>query len=151
MVSQSELIEYATNELKRQGFRKKAKRWTKTKNDFTLVFFIQGSQWDREAYYIRPGVFINDLSSISDYYGHFHTEIAQESIEQIFADLNTFYNNWTDKTRIKKTVLDFFRWEERNPLEKRRAGKVDYKSDPVPDPVMFAVRPQVIDYIIKKY
>ncbi len=151
MVSQNELLEYATNELKRRGFRKKAKRWTKITNDFTLVFFVQGSQWDKETYYIRPGVFINDISSTEDYYGHFYTEIAQDSIEQIFNDLDSFYNNWTDKATIKKTAVDFLRWEKRNPLEKRRAGKVEYKTDPVPDPVMLAVRPPVIDYIIKNY
>ena len=53
------LIEYAKPYLKQQGFRKKNKRWTKQVVGFTLCFFIQGSVFDKELYYIRPGVWFD--------------------------------------------------------------------------------------------
>lgn len=44
--------------------------------DFTVVFFIQGSCFSKEDYYIRPGVFINAVEhSPMDYYGPFDTQI----------------------------------------------------------------------------
>ncbi|MBQ1260002.1 MAG: hypothetical protein IIX97_07820, partial [Clostridia bacterium] len=39
---------------------------------------------------------------------------------------------WTNKSLIKERLLAFMEWDKRNPLEKRRAGLVDYDADPVP-------------------
>ena len=152
MISEHDLIEYATKELKLLGFRKKNQRWTKTQGDFTLVFFVQGSQWDRETFYIRPGVWINDCPIKSlDYYGHFDTELQQDSISQVFHDLEEYYRKWTDKAEIKKNVIAFIDWDARNPLEKRRAGLVDYDTDPVPDRLLFAVSESVIEYVLDNF
>ena len=38
-VSEEELIEFIKPILKEQGFRKKAKRWTKTTEHFSYIFF----------------------------------------------------------------------------------------------------------------
>ena len=40
---------------------------------------------------------------------------------------------------LKKTVADFVEWEKRNPVEKRRAGEVDYVADPVPAHGLFSL------------
>lgn len=73
---EEELIEYAKPYLKNKGYKKKNKMWTKEVGDFTVVFFIQGSCFSKEDYYIRPGVFINAVEhSPMDYYGPFDTQI----------------------------------------------------------------------------
>lgn len=153
IVSQDELIAFAKPYLKERGFKKKNKRWTKVLDEFTLVFFIQGSQWSKEDYYIRPGVFINDIypKDCWVYYGHFHTDIDSCSTEQIFNDLEVFFREWTDKKLIKSRTLAFIEWEKRNPLEDRRARKVDYEKDPVPAKELFAVPTIARNYIIEHY
>ena len=60
-LSEKELIEYAKPILKANGFKKKGKRWIRTDAQFTRVFFIQGSCYDKNDYYIRPGIYINEL------------------------------------------------------------------------------------------
>lgn len=52
-----ELISYAKSYLKAKGFKKKNTRWTKDIGEFTLCFYIQGSSYSKELYYIRPGIF----------------------------------------------------------------------------------------------
>ena len=47
----------------------------KQTDDFTISFLIQGSSYDKEDYYIRPGIFINDLMPTDFYYGHLITDI----------------------------------------------------------------------------
>ena len=42
-IPQDELIAYAKDYLKKRGYKKKNKRWTKDVGDFTLCFYIQGS------------------------------------------------------------------------------------------------------------
>lgn len=101
MISEEQLVEYSKIYLKQKGFMKKNKRWTKDIGDFTLVFFIEGSYFNKEDYYIRPGVFINDLET-QDYYGHFFIEIKSTNFEEIFIRFNNFCNEWTNKKRIKE-------------------------------------------------
>lgn len=151
IVPEEELVSFAKTYLKEKGFRKKSKRWTKTEKDFTLVFYIQGSQWDRNDYYIRPGVFINELNSDDLVYGHFMTEIEADSIEQIFDDLNVFFSEYTNKKLLKERVASFIEWDKRNPIEKRRAGEVDHVDDPMPFREMFAVPTEVLKYVIENF
>ena len=56
ILPEEQLIEYAKPYLKANGFKKKNKRWTKDIGEFTLCFYIQGSFYAKENYYIRPGV-----------------------------------------------------------------------------------------------
>ena len=74
-VSEEELIEFIKPILKEQGFRKKAKRWTKITEHFTYMFYIQGSVYDKDDYYVRPGVIINDIQAEPWAYGHFYIDI----------------------------------------------------------------------------
>lgn len=61
---------------KTRGIKRKTKGGQKEVGDFTVVFFIQGSCFSKEDYYIRPGVFINAVEhSPMDYYGPFDTQI----------------------------------------------------------------------------
>ena len=148
-MTEDELIAYMKPRLKELGFKKKNKRWTKVVGDFTLVFFIQGSSFSKDAYYIRPGVFINSCPGKDYYYyGHFYTEIKQISPQQVLNDTLSFFSEWTDKRLITARANAFIEWEKRNPLDKRRAGEVDYESDPVPSHVFFSIRPSEMAYII---
>lgn len=150
MLSEEELVEYSKIYLKQKGFKKKNKRWTKDLGDFTLVFFIQGSVFSKEIYYIRSGVFINGLET-QDYYGHFFIEIEATNLEEIFTKFKNFCEEWTDKKIIKEKALAFIEGDKRNPIEKRRANKVNYEKDPVPSFVFFSVNKFVMDYIINNF
>ena len=148
-LSEEELIEYIKPRLKALGFKKKNKRWTKVVGDFTLVFFIQGSVYSKEDYYIRPGIFINDCP-VKDfyYYGHFCTEIGKTDPQQVLDDSLRFFAEWSDRELVIARANAFIEWENRNPLDKRRAGEVDYEADPVPSHVFFSIRPSEMAYII---
>ena len=149
VLPEDELIAFIKPRLKSLGFRKNNKRWTKASGDFTLVFFIQGSAYSKENYYIRPGVFINDCPGKEFYYyGHFDTEIRQSTPQQILEDALTFFHEWTDRDLIIARAKAFVEWEKRNPLEKRRSGAVDYEADPVPSRVFFGIRPVEMEYIL---
>lgn len=139
VLTEEALIAYAKPYLKERGFKKKNKRWTKDMGDFTVSFLIQGSVYSKENYYIRPGVFINALQPTPLYYGHFMTEIPQTDPETVMRDFECWCREWTDKALIKERLIAFIQWEERNPLEKRRANLVDYKADPVPAQEFFAM------------
>ena len=151
-ISETELIEYAKKYLKERGYKKKNKRWTKMEGDFTISFLIQGSSYDKDAYYIRPGIFINDFGTdLYAYYGHFETELPQDSLENIFKEFETFVAAWTDKHTIRQTIEAFIEWDKRNPLDKRRAGEVDYEKDPVPSHVCFNIPESVVKYILANF
>ncbi len=150
-MTETELIGYIKPYLKAKGYKKKNKRWTKTIEDFTLNFFIQGSSFNKDTYYIRPGVFINALLPTDYFYGHFSIEIAQTNPQQVIDDYEVFCNNWTDKKYIKKTIIDFMEWEERNPLEKRREGLCDYEKDPPPSEVCFTVFKDTKEYALNNF
>ena len=53
LLSEEQLIEYVKPYLKAKGFKKKNKRWTKNIGEFTICFYIQGSCFSKEDYYIR--------------------------------------------------------------------------------------------------
>lgn len=130
--SEDELIEYAKTYLKERGFKKKNKRWTKDIGEFTISFLIQGSCYSKSNYYIRPGVFINALMPTQLNYGHWMTEITPNNPEEVMHEFEKWCKEWTDKSLVKERLLAFIDWEERNPLEKRRAKLVDYETNPVP-------------------
>ena len=155
-LTQYDLIEGITPYLKSLGYKKKNKRWTKDTGEFTLCFYIQGSAYDSGSYYIRPGVFVNGIAQGGlDYYGHFNVDLKQQSVEQVIADYGKFISEWTDKHLIKTRLERFTEWEERNPLEKRRAmtGKDRYKDDPLPEgcDVFFAVNDAVKKHIRENF
>ncbi|MDD4292102.1 MAG: DUF4304 domain-containing protein [Clostridia bacterium] len=145
------LIEYVKPYFKARGFRKKNKRWSKSLSVFTLVFYIQGSCYSKEDYYIRPGIFINALSPTQNVYGHIMTEIPITTIEQILKNTEEFFAKWSDKQYFKQKLIDFIEWECRNPLEKRRAGKVDNIKDPVPAQELFTVSGESKNYILNHF
>lgn len=149
MVSEQELIDYIKPRLKKMGFTKKNKKWSKIVNCFTCVFLIQGSIYDKETYYIRPSVYINDCpTSLKRYYGQFMCEIEQTSPEQILEDTERFFEKWTNKEWVKKTVNDFMKWEKRNPVEKRHMKETDEENDPVNEPILFQLGEFEIQWII---
>lgn len=42
--------------LKNDGFRKKASYWYMERNGVLFCIFVQGSQWDKEDYYVELGI-----------------------------------------------------------------------------------------------
>ncbi len=150
-LSEAELIEFVKPYLKARGFKKKNKRWTKDIGEFTLCFYIQGSCYDKEDYYIRPGIFVNALMPTNLVYGHWDTQIEQTTPQEILGDFEQWCEEWTNKSLIKKRLLAFMEWEKRNPLEKRRAKLVDYEKDPVPAKAFFAVDLKTKQYILNNF
>ena len=148
---EAELIEYVKPYLKARGFKKKNKRWTKDIGEFTLCFYIQGSCYDKEDYYIRPGIFVNALMPTNLVYGHWDTQIEQTTTQEIMGDFEQWCEEWTNKSLIKKRLLEFMDWEKRNPLEKRRSKLVDYEKDPVPAKEFFAVDLKTKQYILNNF
>ena len=143
ILSEEELIAYAKPWLKAKGFKKKGKRWTKDIGEFTLCFYIQGSCYCKEDYYIRPGIFVNALMPTQRTYGHWKTEIPRTTPEEILAKFDQWCLEWTDKALIKQRLLAFLEWDQRNPLEKRRANlvalQIKHSSDIV-SPLLFALQ-----------
>ena len=137
-VPEEELIAYAKPYLKAKGFKKKNKRWTKDIGEFTLCFYLQGSCFSKEDYYIRPGIFVNALMPTIRTYGHWMTQIEQTTPEEIMTRFDQWCDEWTSKSLIKQRLLAFIEWEKRNTLEMRRAKLVDYEKDPVPAHEFFA-------------
>ncbi len=150
LLTEEALIEYATPYLKAKGFKKKNKRWKKDIGEFTLCFYIQGSCFSKEDYYIRPGIFINALPT-NLVYGHWMTGIEQTTPEKILNDFERWCDEWTDKALIKARLLAFMEWEKRNPLEKRRANLVDYEKDPVPAKEFFPMHKDIKQYILDNF
>jgi len=148
---EDQLIEYIKPYLKAKSFKKKNKRWTKDTGEFTLCFYIQGSSYSKEDYYIRPGIFINALMPCDDFYGHFMFEIAPSTPEDVANKFDKWCEEWTNKSLIKKRLLAFIEWEERNPLEKRRAGLVDYETDPVPAREFFSITLPTKQFILDNF
>ncbi len=151
VLHEKELIEYAKPYLKAKGFKKKSKRWTKDIGEFTISFLIQGSSFSKEAYYIRPGIFINALMPSELYYGHWMHSIEPTTPEAIMLEFEQWCAEWTNKPLIKERLLSFMEWEERNPLEKRRANLVDYDNDPAPAKEFFHVDKQTQQHIVDNF
>lgn len=151
VLPEEQLIEYAKSDLKAKGFKKKNKRWTKDTGEFTLCFYIQGSSYSKEDYYIRPGIFINALMPCDDVYGHFMLEIEPSTPEEVVSKFDDWCEEWTNKSLIKERLIAFMEWDKRNPLEKRRAGLVDYDADPVPSREFFATTLVVKQFILDNF
>lgn len=151
-LSKHELAKYAAPILKAKGFLKKGMRWTKTIGDFTVAFYIQSSNYNKDDYYIRPGVFMNNCPRAArGFYGHFHTQIDITEPQMIMDETEKFFREWTDKKLIVERTKAFIIWDKRNPLEKRRAGLVDYEKDPVPSKVLFGLGEEEINYILSEF
>ena len=151
VLPEEQLIEYAKSYLKAKGFKKNNKRWTKDTGEFTLCFYIQGSSYSKEDYYIRPGIFINALMPCDDVYGHFMLEIEPSTPEEVVSKFDDWCEEWTNKSLIKERLIAFMEWDKRNPLEKRRAGLVDYDADPVPSREFFATTLVVKQFILDNF
>lgn len=121
-VSKEEMTEAAAAWFRKRGFRKKRLRWRKTEGAFTKEFVIQGSSFGKEAYYIRPCVYIDALKDES--FGAFTTEIAPFSTEQVLRDTERFFCEWTNPGLIRAHIEAFLEWDARNPPEARRERKL---------------------------
>ncbi len=145
-----DLIDYIKPYLKANGYKKTNRRWTKTTSDFTFVFYIQKSAYDKNDFYIRPGIYINSLLPTTIPYGHFFTEIAQTTPENVISDFEVFCQQWSKKQQIRNEIIMFEKWEKENPIEKRRLGIIN-SSDYAPSPVSFTVPVSVREYIINNF
>ena len=145
------LIEYVKPYLKAKGFKQKNKRWIKVTPEFTISFLIQGSCYAKEDYYIRPGIFINDLMPTDLYYGHWMTDIEPTTPQEIMTKFEKWCDEWTNKSLIKERLRKFIEWEERNTLEKRRQELVDYIADPIPAKEFFSVTIKVKEYLLENF
>lgn len=163
-VSKEEMMEAAAAWFRKRGFQKKRLRWRKTEGAFTKEFVIQGSSFSKEAYYLRPCVYIDALKDKS--FGAFTTEIAQFSTEQVFRDTERFFCEWTNPGLIRAHIKAFLEWDARNPLEARRERRLAVErsltdrdarnqallelelADPCPAPELFDCQ-QYIPYLLE--
>ena len=157
-LTEYDLIEQITPYLKEQGYKKKNKRWTKDTGEFTLVFYLQGSAYDVDNYYIRPGILINNLpQKPTDFYGHFMIDLEHTNVTDVIAQYEKFVSEWTNKPLIKKRVAERVAWEKRHPLNKRRALsepalKLLLKTDPIPyEYNLFVVSDELTQYVLKNF
>ncbi len=79
------------------------------------------------------------------------TQIEQTTPEQVLCDFEQWCEEWTNRSIIKERLLAFIEWEERNPLEKRRAKLVDYEADPVPAEEFFPMRTEIKQFILDNF
>ena len=100
-ISEEELIEYAKPILKEQGFAKKAKRWTKVTEHFTYCFFIQGSSFSKEDYYVRLGIIINDIDVPVPSYGHISIDVPVTTKEEVLKLSLDFFSQWDSIDSLK--------------------------------------------------
>jgi len=151
IMPEEELIAYAKPYLKSRGFKKRNKRWTKDIGEFTMCFYIQGSSFSKENYYIRPGIFVNALMPTTKTYGHWMFEIEKTTPENVMTEFEKWCGEWTNKTLIRNRLEAFIEWEKRNPVEKRRAGLVDYAADPVPAEEFFGIDIPSTEVSVSRY
>ena len=86
-----------------------------------------------------------------DVYGHFMLEIEPSTPEEVVSKFDDWCEEWTNKSLIKERLIAFMEWDKRNPLEKRRAGLVDYDADPVPSREFFATTLVVKQFILDNF
>ena len=149
---EEELIEYVKPRLKALGFKKKAKRWTKVTEHFTYIFFIEGSYLDKRLYFVRPSIVINGLTVNPHpfvHYGHLWKDIEVTTKAKILNEALEFFSEWTSIEYLKERAAAYVEWDKRNPLEKRRAGLVDYKADPVPEALFYSFTHEALEQILE--
>lgn len=54
-MKKQEFIEEIAKIMKQQGFRKKGQYWFRNKSDYIECVCVQGSQWDKDDYYVNVG------------------------------------------------------------------------------------------------
>ena len=84
-------------------------------------------------------------------YGHLKTQIEQTASDEIMQKFEQWCEEWTNKSLIKERLIAFMAWEERNPLEKRRAKLVDYEKDPFPAEEFFMIDTKTKPYILDNF
>ena len=140
-----EMIAYAKAWLKAKGFRKKNTRWSKDTGAFTICFYLQGSCYSKEHYYIRPGIFINALMPTMRTYGHWSFEIMSGSAEEIMATFDQWCSEWTDKALIRSRVLAYEEWA------KRREAQADDDTAALPAHECFHMDPLPGEASVRQY
>lgn len=150
-LSEDELIKYAKSYLKSKGFKKKNKRWMKESSDFIISFLIHGTSFDKDDFYVRPGIFIKALMPTNAYYGDFMCEIKADTAENVLLSFEEWCRKWTNKSYIKESLESFIEWEKRNPLEKRRKKVLDYLTDPIPAKEFLRLSLRARQYILENF
>lgn len=85
MLHKQELIDNLIPILHKIGYKKRRNTWIKHNPDTITVFNIQGSQYDKDFYYINLGICIKELldspTKISDC--HFYERIDEKTTRRI--------------------------------------------------------------------
>ena len=93
----ADIIEAATKHYKAKGYLKVKNRWSKEENGIEKIFFIQKSQWDKNDYYIRPGINIRELIKKSRLiYGDifYDLDCYNKSVNEIFDEADCFLEKY---------------------------------------------------------
>lgn len=105
-ISEKELIEFITPQLKKEGFKKIKTTWRKPTEDVMFVLNIQQSQWDHNDYYTNVAVYINALGQEvkpPEYRCHIRNRIANEhSCEAIYREIISWFEKHGDIQKLKE-------------------------------------------------
>ncbi len=63
IIKKEELIDQLEQVLKQHGFKKSKTTWRKSTDDITIVLNVQGSQWNKNDYFINIAVYIKALGT----------------------------------------------------------------------------------------
>lgn len=61
-MDKEQFLEEAKCDLKRLGFRKNRNYWYLEKNNLIFCVYVQGSQWDKNDYYVEMGIACSNAS-----------------------------------------------------------------------------------------
>ena len=63
MNNKEKIIEELIPLLKKEGYLKRRQTWYKESDDLVIVFNVQNSQYDRDAYYVNLGIIIKKIET----------------------------------------------------------------------------------------
>lgn len=102
-------------ELKREGFLKKGTYWYREKKDYLECFWIQGSQWEKDDYYVEIG-FADKLPN-RRYPSYLHWFAAHRckrnnceinlALHDVLSECSMFFKNFSTKTDVLRFVNTF--------------------------------------------
>ena len=107
-MTKNEFISAAKTELKNRGFRKNGQYWYRNQADYLECIFVQGSQWDKDNYYVEIGFAEGTPEKRSPTLLHWiashrcRGKQGDRNIElaEVFRDIETFFRQFSSKAAL---------------------------------------------------
>lgn len=152
-LSPAQAEKIAEDYAQKHDFNKISDRYVHVKKDFTLIFFVVNNRWNAREAYIKAGVYINDISPDECWTenGHITLDIRFADEKETVSQLDTFFENWTDKRYMHDAAKFQLRWIVTTPKSDFYSGKVDLVFNPIPARELASSPLYVINYLHDKY